>query len=103
MPSSTPAATSAAMNAGWVDAFGGYDQALEDLQTVVEQGRGVLDPETVRVLEENLATIDNAIQQAKDALERDPGSLVLQRLLSENLRRKVDLLRHAALAVYANT
>lgn len=94
---------SAAQAAGWVDAFDGYDQALSDLETVLKEGRDVLDPETVQVLEENLATIDRAIEQSREALQRDPGSLVLQRLLSENLRRKVDLLRHAALAVLANT
>ncbi len=92
-----------AQTAGWMDAFGGYDQALSDLEMVLEEGRDVLDPETVKVLQENLATIDQAIEQSREALYRDPGSLVLQRLLSENLRRKIDLLRHAALAVLANT
>ncbi len=98
-----PVAGTRAQNVAWMDAFSGYDQALTDLETVVEQGRGVLDPETIRVLEDNLETIDRAIDQARTALSEDPGSTVLQRLLSENLRRKVDLLRHAALAVIANT
>jgi hypothetical protein len=102
-PAGGPPASGVVLTAGWLDAFDGYDQALSDLQTVLEEGRSVLDPETVRVLEENLATIDSAIEQSREALNRDPGSFVLQRLLSDNLRKKVDLLRHAALAVLANT
>ena len=74
-----------------------------DLEAVLERGREVLDPETVRVLEENLQTIDRAIQEAGDAVMQDPASPVLQRFLAENLRKKMDLLRQAAGAVYANT
>jgi hypothetical protein len=76
---------------------------VSDLEEVLEKGRGVLDDETVRILEENLQTIDDAINEAQAALAQDPGSKVLARFLTENLRRKIDLLRHAAEAVYANT
>ena len=88
---------------GWQDAYSGYDQAVADLDTVLEKGREVLDPETVRVLEENLQTIDRAIQEAGEALRQDPASTVLQRFLADNLRKKVELLRQAAGAVYANS
>jgi len=83
------------------DVYGGYDEAVSDLETVLEQGREMLDPETVLVLEENLQTIDQAIQEAEDALMKDPASTVLQRFLADNLRKKVDLLRRAAGTVYA--
>ena len=63
----------------------------------------VLDPETVRVLEDNLGSIDRAIQVAVDALMSDPASPLLQRFVADNLRKKVDLLRRAAGAVYAST
>jgi len=89
--------------AGWAETYGGYDQAVEDLEAVLDRGREVLDPETVQVLEENLATIEEAIQESQQALARDPGSTTLRRILAENLRRKIDLLRHAAVAVYAAT
>ncbi len=89
--------------AAWGDASGGYDQALADLEAVLEQGRGVLDPETVRVLEKSLQSIDEAMEQAGDALAQDPGSTVLRRFLADNLRKKMNLLRKAAMAVYANT
>jgi hypothetical protein len=85
------------------EAYGGYDDAITDLEAVLERGRSVLDPETIQILETNLETIDRAIQEAGEALEQDPASTVLQRILAGNLRRKVDLLRQAASAVYANT
>ena len=85
----------------WEEAYGGYDEAVEDLEALLERGREVLDPETVRVLEESLQTIDMAIEEAGEAVSRDPASPVLQRFLAENLRKKMDLLRKAAMAVYA--
>jgi len=94
---------SPAQPAGWGTALEEYHQAVSDLEDVLEKGRGVLDEETIRILEENLQTIDGAINEAQAALAQDPGSKILGRFLTENLRRKIDLLRHAAAAVYANT
>lgn len=88
---------------GWGTALDGYDEAVTDLEEIFEAGRDVLDPETIRVLEETLQTIDRAIQESQEALAQDPGSKFLGRLLTENMRRKVELLRRAANAVYANT
>jgi hypothetical protein len=88
---------------GWEEAYGGYDEAVADLEDVLERGREVLDPETVRVLEESLLAIDQAIQEAGEAVRADPASPVLQRFLADNLRKKMDLLRKTALAVHANT
>ncbi|MEO5897809.1 MAG: zf-HC2 domain-containing protein, partial [Vicinamibacterales bacterium] len=48
-------------NASSVDAH--YEGAVEDLEKTLDQGREQLDPETVRVLEQNLETIDQAIDQ----------------------------------------
>ena len=100
---SAPSFESPAQLAGWEDAYGGYDEAVADLESLLERGREVLDPETVRVLEENLHTIDQAIQEAGDALMQDPASTVLQMFLADNLRKKMNLLRQAAGAVYAIT
>jgi hypothetical protein len=100
---SSPVLQSQAQFAGWDEAYGGYDEAVADLEAVLERGREVLDPGTVRVLEENLHTIDRAIQDAEDALVQDPASAVLQRFLVDNLRKKMNLLRKAAGAVYATT
>jgi hypothetical protein len=93
----------AAVPVGWEDPLEGYSAAVTDLQAILERGREVLDPETVTVLEESLRAVDDAIAEARSALENDPSSRLLRRLLAGNLRRKVDLLRHAAAVVYANT
>jgi hypothetical protein len=100
---STPARESLAQPVGWEAALDEYDQAVADLEGVLELGKEVLDPETVRILEENLEAIDRAIREAQEALAMDPASRALGRFLAENLKRKIDLLRHAATAVYANS
>jgi hypothetical protein len=89
--------------AGLEEALDEYAVSVSGLERILDEGREVLDPETIRVLEENLAIIDRAIAEAQDALGKDPGSNVLRRLLTENLRRKVALLRQAAVAVHART
>ena len=48
------------------------------------------------VLEENLALIDRAIDEARQALETDPASTYVSRHLMQTRRAKLDLLRHAA-------
>jgi len=98
MPQSYPA-----QPAGWEVALDEYRGAVADLEEVLEAGREVLDPETVRIMEENLRVIDEAIAESQAALAQAPNSKSLGRFLAENLRRKVDLLRRAAIAVYANT
>ena len=66
---------------------------------VLAGGRGQLDTSTVRVIEQNLAAIDQAIAQAQRALQADPANLYLNTHLAETMRRKLDLLRHAATLV----
>jgi hypothetical protein len=76
-----------------------YTAAVADLERVLAQGRGRLDSTTVRVIEENLAVIDQAIAQAQRALLADPANLYLNTHLAETMRRKLDLLRQAATLV----
>jgi hypothetical protein len=77
----------------------GYDAAVADLERVLASGRGALDTLTVRILEQNLATIDRAIADARRALQADPGSAYLNAHLARTMRRKIDLLRQAAALV----
>lgn len=84
-------------------AYDEYTDATADLEKVVDEGREYLDPETIRVLEENLAIIDRAILASTEALAQDPGSRILRRLLSETMRRKLNLLQQAAEIIVANT
>jgi anti-sigma factor RsiW len=76
-----------------------YAAAVADLERVLASGRGQLDTTTVRVIEQNLAAIDQAIAQAQRALLADPANLYLNTHLAETMRRKLDLLRQAATLV----
>jgi len=73
-----------------------YDAAVADLEKALRQGRGRLDPATIATVEHNLETIDQAIQQAREALAGDPANTYLSSHLVEARRRKLDLLRRAA-------
>jgi len=84
-----PAATAAAL------AVASYRDAAADLERVLEAGRSTLRPETMRVIEENLRTIDLAIAQTDSALRRDPGSAYLNQYLAATMQRKLKLLRRA--------
>ena len=94
----TPAGTPVAINAS-SRASQSYAAAIADLERVLAGEQGQLDTTTVRVIEQNLAAIDQAIAQAQRALLADPANLYLNTHLAETMRRKLDLLRHAATLV----
>ena len=71
------------------------DEARE-LQEILDQNRATLNPETVRIMEENLHIIDKAIAEAKAALAADPHSEMLIDLLRSAYDRKLEVLRQAA-------
>jgi tetratricopeptide (TPR) repeat protein len=97
--SSVPTATDAPAVQPANFADGAYDNAIADLQRALESGRGRLDKETIRVLEENLQAIDHAITQCREALENDPANVYLNSHLVEARTRKLELLRRAAAIV----
>lgn len=70
---------------------------IVQLQTVLTQRRSQLDPETVKVVEDNLKLIDTAVRRARSALVKDPASGFLTRQLDNALQKKVELLRTVAL------
>ncbi len=70
-----------------------YEPAMTELETEYEALRDVLDPETIRVVERNLAIIDLAIAEARDALAADPSSGFLSNHLADTVRRRMTLLR----------
>ena len=72
-----------------------YDEAIADLERTLEAGRQQLDPQTVRVIEENLMSIDRAIEQSRAALGRDPANSFLNAHLAAARKRKLALLREA--------
>ena len=73
-----------------------YDAAVADLENAVKKGRGRLDANTIAIVEHNLQIIDQAIDQARQALAADPANAYLSSHLFEARRRKLDLLRRAA-------
>ena len=73
-----------------------YSEEVHELELVLRKSRGALAPETVKILEDNLRIIDNAIREAKAALASDPQSDMLVDLLRSAYERKLELLRHAA-------
>ena len=80
--------------ASFADSY--YDQAVSDLEKTLEESRSRLDPETVRVIEDNLLSIDQAIEQSKKALRTDPANVYLNNHFAAYRNRKLALLRRAA-------
>ena len=72
-----------------------FNAAVSDLERILREERGRLDPRTVMILERNLKAIDDAINEARMALESDPANPFLNSHLADARRRKLDLLRHA--------
>ena len=66
------------------------------MEVTLRTRRTVLDTATVRVVEQSLRIIDDAVRQAREALARDPNNLYLNTHLQNALDRKLDLLRRVA-------
>jgi anti-sigma factor RsiW len=90
----SPDATERVVPVGMADAQ--FDAAVSDLEKALKQGRGRLDAATISIVEHNLQIIDQAIDQAREALSADPANTYLSGHLVEARRRKLDLLRRAA-------
>jgi hypothetical protein len=72
-----------------------YNAAVSDLEQILRDERDRLDPRTVLIIERNLKAIDDAINEARTALDNDPANPYLNSHLADARRRKLDLLRHA--------
>jgi hypothetical protein len=72
-----------------------YLRTASRLQDLLDQQEGSLAPETVAQLRASLHAIDDAINEARSALARDPANGLLVEMLSSNYRQKVDLLRRS--------
>ncbi|MSR06414.1 MAG: zf-HC2 domain-containing protein [Gemmatimonadetes bacterium] len=73
------------------------DSTVAGLERALGEGQGMLDTSTVRIIRQNLAIIDAAILQARRALSADPANVYLNNHLAGTMKRKVELLRRAAL------
>ena len=74
-----------------------YDREIAQLRAVLDRQRSTLDTGTVRVVQRNLAIIDQAIRESRDALARDPSSQFLNQQLTDMLGEKLELMRTAVL------
>jgi hypothetical protein len=72
-----------------------YDATVAELRQLLTAERTQLDTSTVRILEQNLAVIDRALNEAQRAVAKDPANPYLRAHLASTMRRKVDLLRRA--------
>ncbi len=70
-----------------------YQEITDELLRALDEHRSELSPETVRVVEENLRLIDEAITSARSALERDPVNAGLLNQLTDMYRKRVIFLR----------
>lgn len=91
-----PSADIAVVPAGWSEftaAEDAYQRVTDELLAKLAERRDQLSPETVQIVESNLDLIEHAIQQARAALERDPGNAGLATKVTDIYRRRVDFLR----------
>ena len=74
-----------------------YGREIAAMAALLETQRSVLDTATVAVLERNLAIIDAAIAESREALEQDPASALLTEQLHTAYSLKLDIMRRAVL------
>ena len=73
-----------------------YAAEMEPLVWALYENRDNLDPDTVSTIETSLRVIDRAIGRAREALDEDPGNPGLTRMLTNNYRRKLQLLQRTS-------
>jgi hypothetical protein len=74
-------------------AAGDYQEAIAGLEQVATAEDSPLDPAIAAALRENLEVLDQAIDESRVALEKQPENRVAQESLFEAFRRKVGLLQ----------
>jgi anti-sigma factor RsiW len=71
-----------------------YEKAIVGLEQIANADQAALDPQVATTLRRNLAVIDQAIQESRQALQAQPTSELAQESLFEAFRRKVGLLQN---------
>jgi hypothetical protein len=70
-----------------------YEAAASALLGALQSGKAGVEPATLASIERNLAVIDQALAEVRQALDRDPANPDLNRMLVATHRKKVDVLR----------
>ena len=72
-----------------------YQQAALEVAGLYQQARDSLAPETRLVLERNLAVIERALGEARDALRTDPANRAIEAMVVAAYQRKIAFLERA--------
>jgi anti-sigma-K factor RskA len=72
-----------------------YLKARKALLASLKEQRSRLSPETVKVIDENLAVMDRALRNMKKALDKDPENKGLALLIEDTYRQEIALLMQA--------
>lgn len=75
--------------------FVAYERSAAELTSLYERRAATLDPATREVLERSIRTIDQALAEAREALERDPSDIETRAFVESAYRQKLDFLRRA--------
>ena len=78
---------------------GQYTKAIADLEQTLQNGRSSFDPSTVDVVEQNVAVIDRAIEQARQALGQEPANIYLNNHLTDLKQQKLSVLQQVTAAM----
>ena len=91
-----PAGSPRYSQASYESDFAAIDLEIRTLQTLLNERRAELDPNTIAVLEKSLTLIDRAIAESRSALLNDPASQFLAAQLARSYTAKLTLLRSTA-------
>jgi anti-sigma factor RsiW len=72
-----------------------YDQTVAGLEKTFESKRAALDPDTLRLLDRNIAETNRAIEAGQQALAADPANADAKTKLAKARQRKLSLLHLA--------
>lgn len=75
--------------------FVAYERSVSDLAALYERRAASLDPATREVLERSIKTIDEALEDARLALHRDPANAEVRAFVESAYQQKLDFLRRA--------
>jgi hypothetical protein len=70
-----------------------YQRAAAELMAALDTRRASLSPEAMAAVDENLRVIDAALAEIRAAVEREPGSPRLGRMLASTHEKKIETLR----------
>jgi predicted anti-sigma-YlaC factor YlaD len=70
-----------------------YQRAAAELMAALDTRRASLSPETTASIDENLRVIDTALAEIRAAVEREPDSPRLGRMLASTHEKKIETLR----------